>query len=89
MTAGLFSGDNTEEALASYARGSLPHCMDNLALSARSILLFIRATLGRKKGLFHTLSALQQFFHLLAFGYLRVEFLLLSVNGTPRKGRQV
>ncbi len=80
MIAGLFSGDNTEESLGSSARESLHHSMNNLALSARFILLLIRATLGRREAVLHTISALQQFFHLLTYGYLRVEFLLLSLS---------
>jgi hypothetical protein len=79
-TTGLFSGDNSEEYLASSARGSLRHCMENLALYASFILLLIRATLGRRKGVIHAVSALQQFFYLLTCGYLRVEFVLLSFS---------
>ncbi len=89
MTAGLFSSDNNEEALASSARGYLHYCMENLALSDRFILLFIRAKLGRREVVLHAISAFQQSFDLLTYGYLRVEFLLLSTNGTLRKGRKV
>ncbi len=60
MTARLFSGDNSEEALVSTARRSLPYCKDSLTLCTSLILLLILATLNRMEGVLNTVSAFQQ-----------------------------